>query len=35
MALHSNLLDSAVKLKACYNLLTYNEERTYGGTPKA
>ena len=28
-------LDSVVKLKACYALLTYNEERPYGGTSKA
>ncbi|WP_297263158.1 hypothetical protein, partial [uncultured Desulfovibrio sp.] len=27
-----NALDSAVKLKTCYNLFTYNEERPYGGT---
>lgn len=30
-----HLLDSVVKLKACYALLTYNEERPYGGTSKA
>lgn len=30
----SSLLDSVVKLKVCYNLLTYNEERLYGGTSK-
>ena len=27
-------LDSVVKLKVCYNLFTYNEERAYGGTSK-
>ena len=27
-------LDSVVKLKTCYNLFTYNEERPYGGTSK-
>ena len=27
-------LDSVVKLKTCYNLFTYNEERAYGGTSK-
>ena len=30
-----SILDSVVKLKACYALLTYNEERPYGGTSKA
>ena len=30
-----SFLDSVVKLKACYALLTYNEERPYGGTSKA
>ena len=28
-------LDSVVKLKVCYNLFTYNEERPYGGTSEA
>ena len=28
-------LDSVVKLKVCYNLLTYNEVRSYGGTSEA
>ena len=27
-------IDSVVKLKTCYNLFTYNEERAYGGTSK-
>ena len=30
----SVVLDSVVKLKTCYNLFTYNEERAYGGTSK-
>ena len=28
------VVDSVVKLKTCYNLFTYNEERAYGGTSK-
>ena len=33
--LQRDLLDSVVKLKTCYNLFTYNEERAYGGTSKS